>query len=105
MLTKLRSYRKLFQERFDLLHKFENQFKIFTWPFEFEIEETPEILQLELIDLQTSTELKHIFRRIYKLQFYSEYVEEGKLLNLKQMATRVAAAIGPTYLCESFFRS
>ena len=45
-------------------------------PFDFATEQAHEILQLELIDLQASTELKHLFRRIDKLQFYGEYVDD-----------------------------
>ena len=58
---------KAFQERYALLNKFENLFNIFMCPFNFAIEQAPEILQLELIDLQASTELKHLFCRIDKL--------------------------------------
>ena len=38
-----------------------------------------------------------------KLKFYNEYIHEDKFPILKQMAMRIATAIGTTYLCESFF--
>ena len=40
------------------------------------MEQAPEILLLELIDLQASTELKHLFREMDKFQFYGEYVDD-----------------------------
>ena len=72
-------------------------------PFDFAIEQAPEILQLELIDLQASSELKHQFRRIDKLQFYGEYADDEKFPNLKQMTMRILATLGTTYVCKSFF--
>ena len=72
-------------------------------PFDIQVEKAPEYLQLELIDLQSSTELKHLFQRSEKLKFYNEYIHEDKFPILKQMAMRIAAAIGTTYLCKSFF--
>ena len=92
-----------FQERFDLLHKLENVFKIFMCPIDFAIEVTPEILQLQLIDPQTSTELKHVFRRIDKLRFFSDHLDKEKFSNMKQKSMRIAEAMGPTYECKSFF--
>ena len=94
---------KAFQERFDLLHKFENVFKIFICPFNLEIEEALEILQFKLIDLQASTELKYVFGRINRLRFYGKYVDVKKCPNLKQMPMRIAAVMGTTYICECFF--
>ena len=88
---------KAFQERFAYLQKFDNLFKIFMCPFDIPVEKAPEYLQLELIDLQSSTELKHLFQRSEKLKFYNEYIHEDKFPILKQMAMRIAAAIGTTY--------
>ena len=72
-------------------------------PFDFAIEQAPEILQLEQMDGQASTELKHLFCRIDKLQFYGEYVDGEKFPNMKQMAICIVAAMGTIYVCESFF--
>ena len=56
-------------------------------PFDIQVEKAPEYLQLELIDLQSSTELKHLFQRSEKLKFYNEYIHEDKFPILKQMAS------------------
>ena len=66
-------------------------------------EEAPEYLQLELIDLQVNTERKSLFYTMDKLQFYRGHVPESKFPNLKRLALRIAAAMGTTFACESFF--
>ena len=51
-------------------------------PFDDQVKKAPEYLQLELIDFQSSTELKHLFQRSEKLKFYNEYIHEDKFPNL-----------------------
>ena len=94
---------KAFQERYAYLRKFDQLFKIFVCPFDAVIE-APDNLQLELIDLRTSTELKSLFCTIDKLQFYREYVPKEEFPNLRHLAMRITAAIGTTYACKSFFQ-
>ena len=38
-----------------------------------------------------------------KLQFYRDHVSENEFPNLKRLALRIAAAMGTTYACKSFF--
>ena len=38
-----------------------------------------------------------------KLQFYRDHVPESEFPNLKRLALRIAAAMGTTYACQSFF--
>ena len=92
-----------FSEMFEYLKKYEESFRIFACLFDFVPEDAPENLQLELIDLQAITERKSLFRTMDKLQFYRNHVPENEFPNLKRLAMRIAAAIGTTYACESFF--
>ena len=94
---------RAFSERFEYLKKYEKSFRIFAFPFDFVPEDAPEYLQLELIDLQDNTERKSLFYTIDKLQFHRDHVPESEFLNLKRLALRIAAAMGTTYACESFF--
>ena len=94
-----------FRKRFALLDQFDLAFKVSMRPFDFSLEEAPKIFQLELIDLQASTELKHLFRRLDKIQIYSGYVDEEKFLHLRRKAMRVAASMRTTCIRESFFQS
>ena len=94
---------RAFSERFEYLKKYEKSFRIFACPFDFVPEDAPEYLQLELIDLQVNTERKSLFYTMDKLRFYRDHVPESEFPNLKRLALRIAAAMGTTYACESFF--
>ena len=92
-----------FSERFEYLKKYEKSFRIFACPFDFVLKDAPEYLQLELIDLQVNTERKSLFYTMDKLQFYRDHVPKSVFPNLKQLALQIAAAMGTTYACKSFF--
>ena len=92
-----------FQERFSYLKNYENIFNIFLCPFDIVVESAPTDFQMELIDLQSSSELKYMFESNDKVQFYKKYVCNSKFPNLRKLAMSVTAAMGTTYLCESFF--
>ena len=92
-----------FSERFEYLKKYEESFRIFACPFDFVPEDAPENMQLELINLQANTERKSLFHIMDKLQLYRNHVPENEFPNLKRLAMRIAAAMGTTYACESFF--
>ncbi|GFX07191.1 general transcription factor II-I repeat domain-containing protein 2A [Trichonephila clavipes] len=97
--------RKLFEEfntRFSYIQKFEEMFVIFLALFNVEVESASPNLQMELIELQSSIELKSLCER-NKIEYYQKYILEDKFLNLKQFAMRIISAFGTTYRCESFF--
>ena len=66
-------------------------------------EDASEYLQLESIDFQVNTERKLLFHTMDKPQFYRDHVPESEFPNLKRLALRIAAAMGTTDACESFF--
>jgi len=93
-----------FQQRFVHLQKYEKIFNIFSCPFLIDVQSAPENLQMELIDLQSSMELKYVFESMDKLEFYRKYIiNDDKFPNLKHLAMRITAAMGTTYLCEFLF--
>ena len=94
---------KAFQDRFSYMQKYEEIFNIFLSPFNVDVQSAPSNFQIELIDLQSNTELKYMFEGNYILEFYRKYIDNDKFPNLKQLAICIRAAIGTTYLCESFF--
>ena len=76
----------------------------FPSPFEFQIESVPEDLQMELIEIQDSGELRAKFRKVGDTEdatvvdFYRRCVKApGILTNAKN----VACTFGSTYLCKS----
>ncbi|GFY35133.1 general transcription factor II-I repeat domain-containing protein 2A [Trichonephila clavipes] len=96
---------KLFEEfntRFSYIQKFEEMFAIFLAPFNAEVDSAPPNLQMELIELQSSIELKSPCER-NKIEYYQKYILEDKFPNLKQLAMRIISTFGTTYRCESFF--
>lgn len=92
-----------FEKRFAYLEKLEEIFNIFTCPFDVDVSSAPENLQLELIELQSNTEIKYKFESTELIDFYKKYITDDKFANLKRIALSIVAANGTTYLCESFF--
>lgn len=102
--NEVKNLKKAFQNRFSYMEKYEEIFKIFVNPFNIEVQTAPPQFQMELIDVQTSIELKSIFQaNTDKIEFYRNYIKDDEFPNLKQLAICIAAAMGTTYLCESFF--
>ena len=80
--------------------------KTFSSTFECQIESVPEDLQMELIEIQNSGELRAKFGEVEDtgdatvVDFYRGYVKApGILINVK----KVACVFGSTYMCESLF--
>ena len=79
-------------------------FKLFASPFEVEVETAPEELQMELTELQGSSELKLKYRDNDIIQFYKLYLmDDGSYPGLVQHAKEMCCMFGSTYLCESLF--
>nr|XP_022904403.1 general transcription factor II-I repeat domain-containing protein 2-like [Onthophagus taurus]XP_022904404.1 general transcription factor II-I repeat domain-containing protein 2-like [Onthophagus taurus] len=87
-----------FEKRFAYLEKFEQMFNIFNCPFNIDVNSAPGYLQLELIDLQSNSEMKLRFEDINIVDFYGKYIQEDKFPNLKKLAMCIVAANGTTYL-------
>ncbi|KAI6661857.1 General transcription factor II-I repeat domain-containing protein 2-like [Oopsacas minuta] len=94
------------QENFDTrFGDFRNQqqsFEIFAQPFSFDPQYAPQELQLELIDLQSSIDLKADFKNVGVISFYKTLPSDIYPAILKH-ARRIASLFGSTYTCEAFF--
>ncbi|GFS78745.1 general transcription factor II-I repeat domain-containing protein 2B [Trichonephila clavipes] len=91
-----------FNTRLSYVQKFEELFAIYLAPFNVEVESAPPNLQMELIELQSSIELKSLCER-NKTEYYQNYILEDKFPNLKRLDMRIISAFGTTHRCESFF--
>jgi hypothetical protein len=66
------------------------------------MEETSEIYQLELIDMQTNDELKEAFHSSTREQFY-KCLSDSKFPNIKGLETKMLTVFGSTYICGQTF--
>ena len=91
-----------FNTRFADMGKHRKYFSNFTTIFDVEICDAPENLQMELIELQSSSELKSRFREVPLLEFYQYYLTPQRFASLVKHAKEVAVLFGSTYVCEQF---
>ena len=75
VITELRND---FDHRFADFKKSAMHFNVFSCPFFVKIEEVPENLQMECIDLQCSSDLREKFKDFPLLEFYKKYVSKEK---------------------------
>lgn len=90
-----------FGERFADLKNLESDFSIFRNPFAANPDETPEDIQLELIDLQCDSALKEKFSSVDIGTFY-QYVGP-RYPRIKCLASKIMSMFGSTYVCEQLF--
>jgi len=79
----------------------EVDFNIFSDPFSTVVDESPDHLQLELIDMQSDNDMKRVFGENDLVSFYKNYVR-GKHPNLAEHAFKIISLFGSTYCCEQF---
>ena len=90
-------------------------FKLFGTPFDIEVDEVSEQVQMELIELQNNDLLKASFNELMRsklrskdsllLEFYQKYLmdEAETYPNLLDHAKKMASIFGSTYVCEQLF--
>ena len=100
VITELRND---FDHRFADFKKSAIHFNVFSYPFSVKIEEVPENLQMECIDLQCSSDLREKFKDFPLLEFYKKYVSKEKYQRIHRLAVFVTSLFGSTYLCEQVF--
>ena len=71
----------VFDARFLDFRQLESDFNIFSNPFNTAVDQSPDQLQLELIDLQSDNDMKRAFDENDLVNFYKNYVR-GKHQNL-----------------------
>lgn len=91
-----------FQVRFAEFHGFANQIRLFQNPFEVNVLNVDEHLQMELIELQASDTLQDSFR--LKNDFTTFYASLPDCFSqLKKFAAGMLTIFGSTYICEKTF--
>ena len=68
------------------MEKHRKYFSYFATVFDVEIGDAPENLQMELIELQSSSEFKSRFREVPLLEFYQNYLTPQRFLSLLKHA-------------------
>ena len=105
MLTPFPSYRKNLIADLLILRRTAT-FQIFADPFSFDVQDAPDMLQMELIDLQCNSELKAKFREVKgnvdKLGQFLIELPPG-FPALSRLFKRTMCLFGSTYLCEKLF--
>ncbi|OAF63798.1 hypothetical protein A3Q56_08477, partial [Intoshia linei] len=76
---------------------------VYTKSFSMEPGMAPGYLQLELIDLQTNTELKVKFGLLPLQKFYRYWISVTNFLLLHSNAMKILTLFGSTYRCEQLF--
>ena len=92
-----------FNTRFADMDEHRKYFSYFAAVFDVEICDSPENLQMELIELQSSSELKSRFREVPLLEFYQHYLTPQRFPSIVKHAKEVAVLFGSTYVCEQLF--
>ena len=93
-----------FSARFSDLRGYKDDFKLFTWPFDVDVESALSQVQMELVDLQCSDELKSRFAAVGHEDFWRKHILPTKRFpGLVGNAMRTVAAFGCTYYCEQLF--
>ena len=91
--------REEFSARFPDLWGYKDDFKLFTSPFDVDVESAPSEVQMELIDLQYSDELKSRFAAVGHADGGSIFSRPSVFPGLVDNAMRTVAAFGCTYCC------
>ena len=91
-----------FDKRFQYFKNLEPQFNILSSPFTTEVDSAPENLQLELLDLLASNDLKKKFKSVSLPDFY-KLLSDDLFPNLKNFAAKFLTLFGSTYICEQAF--
>ena len=93
-----------FDRRFQDFKNLELQFNILSSSFTMEVDSAPENLQLELLDLQASNDLKEKFKSVSLPDFYKS-LSDNLFPHLKNFAAKFLTLFGSAYICEQAFSS
>ena len=92
-----------FSTRFDDFYKYDKEIKLFQNPFQVDINNVKNNLQMEVIELQNDEVLKNSFREATSLpQFYS-CLPISTFPGIRQFSQKLIAAFASTYICEQTF--
>ena len=101
--SQLEKLSKEFSQRFKDFRQNDLSLKIFSNPFAVNVNNVPEEMQMEIIELQCNTDLESNFVSKENLEFYKSL--PNSFPKLRENALRIISMFGSTYLCEKFFSS
>jgi Spin-doc zinc-finger/Domain of unknown function (DUF4371) len=101
-LEYIESLQNEFSRRFSDFHKHSKEIRLFQNPFAPNIEDVPEYLQLEVIDLQTNDVLKDAFKVVELKEFYAG-LSASLFPALKKFSAGMITIFASTYICEQTF--
>ena len=102
-LTLLTKLSEEFSCRFHNFKRRSEEMKIFGNPFQIDPSTAPDTFQLEIIDIQSHSDLKMAFSQNDLLTFYAKYVSAETFPNLVRLALRNISLFGSSYCCEQLF--
>ncbi len=91
-----------FDSRFEDFRHSTADFELFAQPFTISVDAVRDGLQMELIELQCDTELKHKFTSLPLTDFY-KCVPANRYPKMCKQAQVMLSLFGSTYLCEQTF--
>jgi hypothetical protein len=94
-----------FQARFQVFktEKMMVSMEMFSSPFNIDINKVPEEVQMELIEIQSNTDLRNAFFTVTIDIFYKSYVCLKIYPLLIKNAKQMMSLFGSTYVCEQLF--
>jgi len=93
-----------FERRFQDFNSKRKYIKLFSDPFTIKPEDVPEDFQLEVLDLQSKSDLKNAHRESDNLiEFYKKYISPMDFPAIHNNALKYLSMFGSTYRCEQLF--
>ena len=90
--------RSQFANRFSDLRKYEPAFRLFGKSMDFKVANAPGYLQMELIELQCSSEQRTRFQNMELIDYYKQLSTIPDFSGLVVHAKKIACSFGSTYL-------
>ncbi|KAM5262257.1 general transcription factor II-I repeat domain-containing protein 2B isoform 3-T3 [Hipposideros larvatus] len=100
-IPKIAELKTEFQKRLSDFKLYESELTLFSSPFSMKIESVPEVLQMEVIDLQCNTVLKAKYDKVGIPEFY-KYLWSS-YPKYKNHCAKILSMFGSTYICEQLF--
>jgi hypothetical protein len=81
----------------------DSTFAIFARPMDVDVNNVPENLHMEVIELQADLVQKSQFNNIVLTDFYKFYLVQEKYTNLRAFSRQIICLFVSTYMCKQFF--
>ena len=103
----IRHFGTEFSSRFSNICSRKNNIRLFSTPFDIQVNAVPEKDQMELIELQCSNELKSQFQceHVSLLDSHKKYLDSKRYTNLVKHTKKMASYFSGAYACEQLLLS